>query len=186
MVRKMVRKTLKADACGLDPRLHHDLDRAPDYSPDFTNRVARLSQELESRLQLPVKHEPDMNESVSQMIAIWFNKQCRPLPPRDDRARWRLNTLISSKGPYFAFVVLGLSSADWEKLGLPEPQLYWAPVEDSKIPASLKSFEDQIALVLTAEPLEYLDQSVLSRTVGSKNELGDPATVFEALFGEPC
>src|SRR6266702_7130373 len=117
--------TLSAD-------LRDDLGKAPDYSPPFTHRIATLAQKIEAKLGLPVEYKPDMNYSVAEIIAIWLDRSCRPIPPRDDRAKWRLNTHISSKGPYFAFVVLKLSDSakNWQAMGLAQPRRYWAPVKE--------------------------------------------------------
>jgi hypothetical protein len=181
----MARQTSTA-RLSLGQDLRDALDKAPDYSRAFTNRVAELAQKLEKQLHVPVEHKPDLNESVAQLIAIWFNQHYRPIPPREDHAKWRLNTHISSKGPFFAFVVLTLSSDDWKNIGLPEPQLYWAPVHYAKVPDTLKSFEKRIALVLNGEHFQRVEDSVLTQEVGRKTELGEPATVFDAIFGEPC
>ena len=170
----------------LSQELRDALNQTPDYSVDFTHRVAGLSRLLEDQLKLPVKHEPDMNDSVSQMISLWVDQGGHPISPRDERARWRLNTHISSKGPYYAFVVLNLSSADWAKVGLPEPQPYWAPVDRAKMPPALRSIEKRIASVLRAECFQPISDAVLSKNMGYKTELGESATVFDVLFGESC
>jgi hypothetical protein len=183
----MSKKTANNGA--LSPDLRDDMDKAADYSPAFTNRIATLSQKIEAKLGLPVEYKPDMNYSVAEIISTWFDKKCHPIPPRDDRAKWRLNTHISSKGAYFAFVVLKLSdsSENWQAMGLTQPRRYWAPVKEREIPSALKSSEKKIAFVLKGEGYKRLSETVLAKEVERrKTDSGEPATVFDLLFGESC
>src|SRR5260370_6735312 len=173
----------------LSPDLREDMDKVPDYSPAFTDRIATLAQKIEAKLELPIEFKPDMNYSVAEILAIWLDRKCQPIPPRDDRAKWRLNTHISSKGPYFAFVVLKLSDSakNWQAMGLTQPRRYWAPIKDREIPAALRSSEKRIAFLLKGEGYKQLSESVLAGELeGRETDSGEPATVFDVLFGESC
>jgi hypothetical protein len=79
-----------------------------------------LSRIIEDKLRASVEHDRDMNERVCQVISLWLNKQYRPIPPRDGRAKWCLNTEISSTAPYFIFIVLKLTTTDAARFGLRE------------------------------------------------------------------
>jgi hypothetical protein len=165
-------------------QIRDSLRNKPDYSLAFTSRVEMLSRKVEDELKAPVEHDRDMNERVCQVISLWLNKQYRPIPPRDDRAKWCLNTEISSKGPYFIFIVLRLTTADAERFGLREGQAYWGPVDDRKVPTAVKSFEERIASVLIKKGFHRLDEHILSQQAEGKNEFEEPATVYDVLFGE--
>jgi hypothetical protein len=171
----------------LSNKIHVALDHKTVYTADFTEHVASLAKRIEHELHVPVEHDPDMNYSAAQMIVIWFDRDYHAITPRDERANWRLNTHVSSKGPFFAFIVLTLSDSagDRKQTVLLEPRRYWARVMGSEVPPKIKNFETRIANVLKENAYARVGDSVLSQKLeGRTTELGGEATIFDVLLSE--
>src|SRR5437870_3951814 len=112
----MPKRTLKS---GKNGDLQAALNAEADYSEMFTRAVRSLAHVLGDALSAPLEHDEDMNYSSAQKIAVWLDRAYQPVPPRDRRAVYRLIDYVSSKGRYFAFVTLRLSTstADWKEKG---------------------------------------------------------------------
>jgi hypothetical protein len=164
------------------------LSAKPDYSAAFTQRVRTLAKTVEDKLALPVQHDADMNYSAGQQVIVWLDKSCHPVLPNDRDAKYRLVDYVSSKGPFFAFVVMRLSdtAAGWREKGLTEPRPYWTIIGAKDLLEKIASIQKKISAVLRSSDYALVEEPVLSQEVeGHVTELdGKPATVFEVLFSE--
>ncbi len=179
----MARRTVTKEA-----DLERALNAEPNYSTEFTDEVRLLANTLEEVAPGPVEHDADMNYSASQKISVWLNKLCKPVPPRDPKAKYRVVIYVSSKGPFFTFATLKLSPAAeiWKEEVPGQTMHCWVQLGYSDVPGKIKPIQKRITTAMESHGYSLLDESALSRIVeGKSTELdGKPATVFEVLFSE--
>jgi hypothetical protein len=160
----------------------------PDYSQAFTKRVALLARSISDALSIQVEHDPDMNYSAAQKIVIWLNAHYQPVPPRSPDAVYRLNMYVSSKGRYFTFVTLVLSTAgeNGQERRLDLPEQYWVRLDEDSLPAAIQMLQQQIASVMQSQGYTFVNEPLLSQEAeGYTTEMDSrPATVFDVLFSE--
>jgi hypothetical protein len=179
-------KTVKNAEMSRDIRVA--LSTEPDYSAEFTNEVTALQLAIADELSAPVEHDADMNYSSAQKLVVWLDRGCRPVAARDPKSAYRLIDFVSSRGRFFAFLTLGLSTSTvgWKEKGLEEPRRSWSVVARNSLPDEIKSVQSRIASIMDANRYSLLDESVLSQeAAGQLTQLdGQPATVFDVLFSE--
>jgi hypothetical protein len=182
----MIRKTVKSAGMGRDVQLA--LSTEPDYTIAFTQKVASLQSVIAEALAAPVEHDDDMNYSSAQKLAVWLDARCNVVPTCDPKAAYRLIDFVSSRGPFFTFIALGLSASTdgWIDKGLDKPARYWSRVSEDKLPDGIQRLQQKIASIMESKCIMLLDDSILSQeSEGHFTRLdGRPATVFEALFSE--
>jgi hypothetical protein len=164
------------------------LNTAPDFSIAFTREVKSLLHAVADGLSGPVEHDDDMNYSAAQKLVVWLDRDCHLLSPRDPKAVYRLIVFVSSRGRFYAFIALGLSSstARGRENGLEKPPRSWSRITKNNLPDGIKRLQKRIASVMEMKGFSLLDDSVLSQVAeGHWTKLDErPATVFETLFSE--
>jgi hypothetical protein len=159
-----------------------------DYSQAFTNRMALLARSISDALSIQVEHDTDMNYSAAQKIVIWLNTHCQPVPPRSPDAVYRLNIYVSSKGRYFTFVTLVLSTTgeNRRERRLDLPEQYWVRLDDDSLPAAVQTLQQRIASLMESQGYIFVKEPLLSQEAeGYSTEMdGRPATIFDVLFSE--
>jgi hypothetical protein len=136
-------------------------------------RAQQLCQELSQAIATPLRHES--SDYSAEALVLWLDAKLQPTPPFSADGRYMVKTMLSSRGKYFTFVVYrGRIKAVWSRL---------APAD---WPEGLTRYTQSLAQELEARSYVALAGKILDQSApGHFTELdGNPATVFEALFGE--
>lgn len=168
------------------PELKKALMANPVYGDAFTTQVKSLAHVIGDALSAEVEHEEDMNYSSGQRIVVWLSEPCRVVAPYDAQAKYRLVDIVSSRGPFFALVILKLSATTDLNAHREQPERIWESVGEESLPANVKRLRQRVAALMQTKGYKLLEEPLLSQQVqGRVTELdGKPATVFEVLFSE--
>jgi len=149
------------------------LPRSPDYSNEFTARVKALAQRLEADLNVPLKHDSNMNYRAGQYVS--FGASLKPA-----KGAVEVRIYVSSKAPLFGFYVLDKGGT------LMEPAKASHPVPENRLPEGIASQLDVCRKRLSDAGYTEVAHSLFDVPApGCTTELDDlPATVFQALFAE--
>ena len=159
----------------MDKDIQLALERQPDYSERFTQRMEFLRASISRSLEVPVYLQSDMNYSASQKLSIVLDGNQRACDMESDSHVFKLLFLVSSRGPFFTFVCL-------HRVGQNE----WARMSNSKECKGHDSIIEQVNTELEKEGLKALSEDILEETAVGHTTLmdGAPATVFQVLFSE--
>jgi hypothetical protein len=155
------------------------LDRRPDYSREFTERVALLAERVAVAVGVPVTHQTDMNYSVGQQIRIYLTEDGSPVPD-EQAATSALSVAVSSKGPLYTLLA-------WHRRQHPPTWLPTPPTEVLVAPRA-KAVVEAVDTIMAAASMGHVPEEMLDQPVpGHVTDMdGAPATVRDVLFCEIC
>jgi hypothetical protein len=144
----------------------------------FTALVAAFGQQFSSTLQLPIRHETDMNYCAGQSLRFELRAKQPNSSPKNLGALFEVMVFLSSKAPVFAWYCFDrhgvFSKAHFPLLG------------PNQWPDSVRLMVSRLQPILVKAgwrevPFEILDAPAQNCVTDLD---GSPATVFDALFAE--
>lgn len=156
------------------------LNHAPDYSEQFTARIAALASEISATVSLPVTHDTDMNYRHGQSLSFTSAEYIDRRHSKQHQSEIEVRIYVSSRGNLFAFYCFDVRHAF-----IPAGTLNH-PMPMNLIPSYTRTKVESCRRLLEQCGYIEIPSSLFKEPApGCTTNMDDlPANLFEALFAE--